>query len=106
MFIWLGISYYFAHTKLDYILKSMEKAGGRVRSRSHYGLRGRSHLIAEISSILLFPKTHIQAGLATEAEIYAIPKNLRIQMNILSWTSFFIFAGLTLTVLAIKLFDL
>ena len=87
IFLYLGISYYFALTKMDLMLSYLKNCPS-VTLRIHslkLGLSGKMYVFAGISAVLIMPHRMIRIGGASAEDIANFPPDLRRKIIWLQW---------------------
>jgi hypothetical protein len=85
--LYLGISYYFALTKMDLMLPYLKNSPS-VMLRIHslkLGLSGKMYVFAGISAVLMMPHRMIRIGGASAEDIANFPPDLRRKIIWLQW---------------------
>ncbi|HEX8595622.1 MAG TPA: hypothetical protein VF682_20465 [Pseudomonas sp.] len=88
IFIYLGISYYLASTKMELMLFHLSNCRA-VMSRTpslRLGLTGKMYVFAGIIAVLTMPRRLIRKGGANAEDIANFPPGLRRKIVVLNWS--------------------
>jgi len=87
-FLYIGISYYFAHTKMDLMLSYLKNCPSVTLRRPSLalGLSGKFYVFIAITAVLTVPRRMIRIGGASAEDIANFPTDLRRKIIWLHWS--------------------